>query len=203
MLNNTSISLHFSLFILFTFYGGKSMGEIVELVKRIKEGEKKEFVVLVNKFEPLIRKYVYYLYKDEKEDVRAEPTCSVWEAIREIRYFENEGQVIAFFQHALKNKYLELYRNSCKKNDHEINVEESIMDIEFIENQYIDVMIKEDVERFLKDYDGNKRKIYFSIMVENLSDAEIAIKYNMSRQYVNRIRKELGKILLNQDFIRL
>ena len=77
------------------------------------------------------------------------------------------------------------------------------MDIEFIENQYIDVMIKEDVERFLKDYDGNKRKIYFSIMVENLSDAEIAIKYNMSRQYVNRIRKELGKILLNQDFIRL
>lgn len=168
------------------------MKDVVDLVKKIKEGKKEDFGILVEKFEPLIKKYIRCLYKDDKEDVRSELLCAIWEALLKISYYENDGQVVKFIYIALKNKYLELYRYSCKQYYHEINIEEvEIENIQFLEKQYDEILINEDLDQFLEKFQGNKKKIYYSILKENLSDLEISLKYEISRQYVNRIRKEL------------
>ena len=48
-----------------------------------------------------------------------------------------------------------------------------------------------DEYNFLKQYKGIKYEIMYLIMVEHLSDIKIADRLGISRQYVNRQRREL------------
>ena len=59
------------------------MGEFVELIEEIKK-DKNQFYKLINKFEPLIKKYTKKLYKDDEEDVRAEYLLALWDVIAKL-----------------------------------------------------------------------------------------------------------------------
>lgn len=173
------------------------MGKIATILNNIKNGKKEEFILLLDEFEPLIKKYIKCLYKDECEDARSELICALWEAVVKITYFEQDGQVINYLCSALRNRYLELYRSSCKQHNHEVNLEETQAEqIAFIKNEFDDAAMLHDIDRFLEKFTGNKRKIYNAIMTDHLSDTEIAAKYHISRQYTNRVRKELRKVIL-------
>ena len=52
-------------------------------------------------------------------------------------------------------------------------------------------IIEEDLKQILKKYKGMKYKIYKDILGGELSDYKIAKKYNITRQYVHRLRKQL------------
>lgn len=54
---------------------------------------------------------------------------------------------------------------------------------------------------FLKEYSGKKKKIFRMIIMGNGSDAEIAEEFSVTRQYVNRMRRELYKEILDRYFI--
>lgn len=168
------------------------MGEIARIITNIREGDKEQFVDLLERFEPLIKKYMKYLYKDEPEDVRAELSCALWEAVLRMGYIEQEGQIVNYLQRALFNRYLELYRGSRKKNDHEMQAEDSsLMNMQVIGNEFDEVIIKDFKNSILSRYSGKKKMVYRLMLIDELSDMEIAIKYGMSRQYVNRLRREL------------
>ena len=111
------------------------MGEFVTLIQAIKN-DKEKFEELLIKMEPLINKYVRLLYKEEKEDVYAELVLALWESVLKISYFENDGQIINFICRALKNRYYELYRNSKKRCEYEIN---STDDIYFVKESSKDL----------------------------------------------------------------
>lgn len=50
---------------------------ISELIKEVKK-DKEKFELLVCEMEPLIRKYVKNLYKDDKEEMQAEMVAALW-----------------------------------------------------------------------------------------------------------------------------
>ena len=167
------------------------MGDFLTLIKNIHK-DKEQFSNLVIKMNPLINKYVRILYKDEKEDVRAEFVLALWEAVTKLKYIENEGQCVSFIANALRNKFYELYRNSRKKHDNQFCSEEELMDtVTFEEPEYDDLVIKNDLNKYLKEYTGLRYQIYKTILFKNLSDQEIATKHNVTRQYVNRLKREL------------
>lgn len=181
------------------------MGEILSLIQRI-QTDKDAFQELVDKMEPLIKKYIRMLYKDEREDVRSEMILALWEAVTRIEYCEKDGECINFLCTALKNRFYELYRKSRKEHDHQlfienedgidindINKEESITDIN-------NVIFNIDIETFLKEYAGKKQEIFRMIISENKSDAEIAEIFSVTRQYINRLRRELYKEILDRHF---
>ena len=154
--------------------------------------------------EPLIKKYMRLLYKDEKEDVHSEMILALWEAVTKIEYCEKEGECLAFLCTALKNRFYELYRKSRKEHDNVLLLENNddiniyrIEHVEDLENVVFDV----DVELFLSEYTETKREIFRRIILENKSDAEIAKIFSVTRQYINRLRKELYKEMLNRDFV--
>ena len=62
-------------------------------------------------------------------------------------------------------------------------------------DDFIDVIIKEDITNLLNKYKGLKKAIFYSILFMNMTDSEIAKKYNISRQYVNRVRRNLCEIM--------
>jgi len=178
----------------------KNMGEIARMIRDI-QNDKNNFVKLMDRMYPLVKKYTRLLYKDEQEDIEAEMILALWEAILKIEYCEDDGKCMTYICNALKNRFYELYRKSKKQ--HNNLVESDAMDLETIVDNRREFEEKNfliDMENYLKDFDNKKRMIYTDIILENKSDAEIGEVYQVSRQYVNRQRKELYKMMRNTYF---
>ena len=167
------------------------MGEFVNLIYAVKQ-DKDNFELIAKKMEPLINKYVRLLYKDNKEDMRSEFLLALWIAVCNISYYENEGQVVNFLRGALKNCYFELYKKSRKIHDGENGFEYITEDMICEHNTYENIIVKMDIDKVINSYQGIKRKIV-GLIISEYSDNEIAEKLNLSRQYVNRVRRNLRK----------
>ena len=181
------------------------MACFVELIHKIKEGDVGQFAVIVQAMNPVINKYTKLMYKDEKEDIRSEFTLALWEAVVKIEYFDDEGKIINYLHTAIRNKFLELYRVSCRINDNECGVEDDGLfdSVKDTRSGFEDAIIREDMRRFLCGYSGIKKEVFSFIILRNLSDSEIAQKLRLSRQYTNRLRRELQKELKTYFDIQL
>ena len=184
---------------LFTLKGGKKMKEIKQIILDIKGGKKDEFEVLMDMFMPLINKYAKYLYKDENDDVKAELFMALYDAIMKMKYCDNEGKSIAYIKKTLNLKYLELYHKSKQYHEHmevteDIFIEKYSMD----ENLFEEIEIYSDLEKMIEKYNKQTYEILYSILFEGLTDSQIAKKYKITRQYVNRKRHEVIKLIQEQ-----
>lgn len=172
------------------------MGEFSILIQAIK-ADKNKFHLLLEKMNPLIKKYLYLLYKDEKEDIYSELSLALWEAVEKIYEYDNDGEIVNYLKTALRNKFLELYRNSRKKHDNEIVMGDGLaaFDYGFTETRYDDALTNEDMMHFINRFQGERKTIFYYILIHNLSDTKIAERLNLSRQYVNRMRRLLRDLL--------
>lgn len=170
------------------------MGEFTKLLLEVRN-DKEQFYLVMEKMTPIINRYTGSLYKDEREDVQSELIIALWQAVCNIKTIENDGQVVKYLSTAIRNRFLELYRNSRKHHDNEVLTfdEDYSKNIAYIENEYSGVMINEDIRRFLEKHTGMKKDIYYLMLYENLSDSEVSNRLNISRQYANRMRKNLQK----------
>ena len=171
--------------------------EIRELIKNYKEtGGEKELNSIIDKMMPLICKYASMLGQYEFEDTKQELIIAVIVAVKRISTYENEGQCIKFLIRAVKNRFLELCRICNKQKS------ESLLDMEVLENtfsdrnQYADIEFYTDLEKIKKCNTEIKEKVWECIVSEQASDSEIARGLKVSRQYVNRCKKELFDELL-------
>lgn len=173
------------------------MADLIETIKKIKEGNLNEFRTIELKMKPILTKYTNYMYKDEKEDIYAELILALWEAVVKIEYYDTEGKVLNYFQTAIKNKFFELYRTSRKKNDNECSVDDdALLNIASKKgNDFNKIIFLEDMRQFIGCFSGNKKLVYICIIIEGLSDTEISRRLALSRQYINRLRKQLRKDL--------
>lgn len=168
------------------------------LINEIKGNNREAFCILMNKMQPLINKYTYLLYKNEKEDTESELYLALWEAVNSISLLENDGQIVNYFSTAIKHRFFELYRSSRKLFDNEVAIENDkyLDDLSFRQHEYDDFVLIEDINHFLSQFNGIKKEIFHLILIENYSDAEVARILNLSRQYIHRMRKQLQNMLL-------
>ena len=64
-----------------------------------------------------------------------------------------------------------------------------------------DIILENDLKRTIEYCDERKKIIFTEIVIDGMSDSEIAHKHNLSRQYINRLRRELYNILRKNYFI--
>lgn len=174
------------------------MGEMCELISMIKE-DKEKFHLIVDKFEPLINKYARLLYRDEKEDVYAEFMAALWEAVLNISFYDNDGQVVNYIATALRNKYMELYRTSRRYHDNMVGIDKNEIErVTALDNSYEDILIQESMNKIRDTLSGNKREIFKLIFIEGFSDMEVANQLQISRQYVHRIKNSYVEMMKNK-----
>ena len=175
------------------------MANLIETIKNIKEGKPDEFKVIELKMKPTLTKYTNYMYKDEKEDIYAELILALWESITKIEHYDNEGKIINYLYTAIRNKFFELYRTSRKKNDNEYSIEDNMLsDVTSADfDDFNQLIFLEDMRQFINRFSGSKKSVYICIIIEGLSDTEISQRLSLSRQYTNRLRKQLLKDLKN------
>lgn len=174
---------------------------LVQLIKEFKDGDDTKFLIILEKMKPLINKYVRHLYNDEKEDMREEFILALLMSVRKMNYCNNEGQAICYLRNSIKNKFLELYRKSQKRNEYEmINCEEFWTQIPDNKERYDEINMREDFRSLLSGLNEQTYNILYEVLLEGFSDAEVALKYNISRQYVHRIKKKYYHILKEKYF---
>lgn len=142
--------------------------------------------MLIEKMEPLIKKYARKSFFIEYEDSRQEMILSIIEAVCKIGYYEDEKSCLLYIKNSVIHKYCEL----CKK-----NINQPIFD-EFNENIVYEDSLNDldtiiDLEQFLKNKSITKKQIMKLILYDELGDTQIAKMLNVSRQYVNRVKKEI------------
>ena len=168
------------------------MDIICELVKGVKNGDEKAFVCLLEKMSKVINSYANKLYKDDREEVKNSLVFALWKSCMSAKYSDNEGQMITYLNSGIKYAYLEMYRESRKRNDNEVVVD---FDRIVSENKkytsfsgYIEIKLL--INQVLKEFPYKKRVIMNEIILGK-TDIEVANKLNVSRQYVHRVKLEL------------
>ena len=167
---------------------------ILELIQSYKrDGNDQSLVSIIDRMEPLLKKYARALYYFEYEDMHQELIIALIEAVKRIQTLDNEGKVMRYIINGVKNRFLELYRKQTIQKQ-EINYEdiedisnktegnEPFKDIEFyIDIGMISVLQKKTIKSKIAEY----------IIYNEATDSEIAEKLHISRQYVNRCKKEI------------
>ena len=177
------------------------MGELKISIQEIQKKDLDKFYEIVKKMEPLMKKYMRILYKEEKEDIHSELVLALWEAVIKMTYVEEEGQIMSYLCKALHMKFLELYRKSRKQHDLEFDFVDFIApDRQVEEREYSNRITEHDMNNLVKDFSGIKKDIYLSMLLGSFTDVQIAFKFGISRQYANRLRKQLSYILQKEYF---
>ena len=177
------------------------MGEVSSIIQKIRQ-DKNNFGMLIDRMKPLINKYAKLLYKDEKEDVYSEMLLALWEAVMKMEYYNEDSECTVFLCTALRNKFLELYRKSKKYHDNCTAMEQDTLIInQFHEDNIPDIILQNDLKHAIEHCDERKKTIFLEIALDGMSDSEIAHKHDLSRQYINRLRRELYGILRKKYFV--
>lgn len=166
---------------------------ILDLMKHFKiHQDENDFNLILNRFQPLIKKYAKKLYYIEYEDSIQELCLALYEALENVTYLENEYACISYLKNAIYHRFCKLYASSkCEQ--------------EKIENQtpYEDLIISSD-DSTMKDtlflYDLHKKlntlcypkKEIVILLLKGYSDKDIGKQLNCSRQYINRIKKTIA-----------
>nr|WP_305182779.1 hypothetical protein [uncultured Schaedlerella sp.] len=181
----------------------KAKYSIIELIEMYKLGIDKEenMLKIIECMEPIINKYSKALGWKEYEDTQQELKLSVIEAVGKIKVYDNEGKGIKFLTNAVRNRFYEIYRrNKNLKNEEnsEIELFEAIYNQDL--KHYDDVEFKIDLEKLIKCNSLTQQKIAYFILYKGSTDTEIAEYLKVSRQYVNRCKKIIFKMLNEYSF---
>lgn len=151
---------------------------------------------------PLIKKYARKSYFFEYDDAFQEYSIAVIEAVKKIRYYENEQQCLSYIQECVRNKFYQLYR--FYKNEPDTTdeyTESNLPDNNY--NPYNDRNMYLDLWKYISSMDNcseTKQKIAVLSLIYGESDTEISHNLHITRQYVNRIKRAIYKEL--RDYLQ-
>ena len=86
---------------------------ILDLMKHFKiHQDENDFNLILNRFQPLIKKYAKKLYYIEYEDSIQELCLALYEALENVTYLENEYACISYLKNAIYHRFCKLYASS-------------------------------------------------------------------------------------------
>ena len=149
----------------------------IDKVRAYKNGDKSAIEALLKQYEPLIKSYARNFGTREMEDAEQELRIALYSA------------VVNYLVKAVKSRFIYLYGKHRKRIESETAILED-MDFEVHENAYEDMIFYTDMSEYSKKLPEQQRVILQGILTGK-DDKEIAAELNVSRQYVNRIKKKM------------
>ena len=168
------------------------VNELVQFYLETKDEQ--YFKELIDIFEPLILSYAHRLYYLEKDDSVQELTLALFESISTIHDTSDTAMCFSYIQSAIYHRFCKLYYKS-KTAKEQIDRHVYIENMEALgqrSNDIDDCLFRLDLDKILKKMDP-KRKQIILLLIQGWSDAEIANIQGYSKQYINRIKKNLLK----------
>lgn len=152
------------------------------------KNDSKVMEALIMDFFPLIRKYVKKLYFIEQADAEQELVLAFIRAVKGMNIHNSEGEVIKYLENAVYFCYCNLCKDNINKNKYRNLFQFNNLNIAYID-KFQDVEFCIDIKNNIELTMQNK--IVLSKLLEGFSDTEIAETLNVSRQYINRMKKKI------------
>lgn len=161
----------------------------IKIFKELHNQDALEKIII--KMRPLVKKYVRKLYFMEKDDASQELNLSLIESVTKIKVYENEAMCLSYLEKSVFNKYCILCSQHIKFYQYCDEFQEVSDEVPYSENFKI-IELCYDLEQLLENKNSNQKYIAKCLLNE-VSDREIALRLGVSRQYVNRVKKEILK----------
>lgn len=169
---------------------------LYENIEKAKSGNQLSKLELINKFEPLIKKYNRRYIND---DIRTDLVISVLEAIAKIDLdkFENksEGALVNYFSLVIKNTYIDLIKKEILRSNSHTSLNEDVLEQTFDRDRFEELTSNSYVNWLLSHLSCFQQEIMNSIYVDCKREIDIANEKNISKQSVtNAKRRSLKKL---------
>ena len=167
-----------------------------EMLRKAQCGSDEAILMIINKFNPILRKYASLLYRhdDPYEELRYHLILTIKETAWENMQVKSEGAYTNYIVHSLYNAYL----SKAKRPHPERNLSSFTDEQEFkilsslsIDDSY-DTLLKEDIKGVLSK---REFEIVYWTCLQGMPSAWLAKQLNVSRQYVNQTKKRALKKL--------
>ena len=165
------------------------MKTLTELIQNYQNGIPDSDSEILKRMEPLVKGYASRIHCMEREDSIQELYLTLLKTLPYLSSSSSEGECIRYMQTSVENRYRSLCR-SClsepEKDDFD-SCSVSLQAPDSFDDTYYDVTA------YINSYpsDSVQRKILSMYFYQDKSDAQIARKLKLSRQYVNRMKKKL------------
>lgn len=162
---------------------------VTELVTEAKENPQVMMKVICL-MKPLIRSYCKKTFFLDREDASQEVILAIIESVKRIPHCSSDGECINYIRNAVRINFAHL----CKQND----TMQFDADMNNYENndqyteKYADIEYAVDIHNFIETLPEKKKELMI-LLIHGESDKSIARRLNVSRQYVNRIKKQIIK----------
>lgn len=166
-------------------------------IRDYKNGNHTALEDILNQMAPLLKKYAGKTHFMEYEDAFQEYAITLIEATIKIKSYENEGQTLAYINTCVKNKFNSLFKAYCIAKEQEAALYDKLDHSEMVNDNFAEFLYLIDLKAFIKQIDSQKkREIATLAYLKGLDDTTISDHLHLSRQYVNRVRRELNKKLV-------
>lgn len=169
------------------------MDNFVKTIQLAKDGSQKDMLKIIEKMQPLLRKYAGKVYDAEFEDMVQELTIALIEAVQKIKVTDNRNQCLAYLVTGVKHRYYESLRKTLAFNNEvhgaDKDIGESVKGKS--EDGYTEMELQVLLEEICILRTETDKKIFRYVTQEHLSDKEIAEYLGVSRQYVNRCKRKI------------
>lgn len=173
------------------------------LLYNAQNGDQDAAFLLVEKFEPLIKKYAkqlsYYCAETDLVIALLELIASI-----DLNKFEDghDGEVVNYIYITLRNKKIDFHRKSKLHAIEEIHIEPEIFT--YIQTaDSLNINSPWDWTSLLNDLSEKQRFVIIQKYIIGFSDVEIAERMNISRQAVNRLINRALENLRNNSKVKI
>ena len=165
------------------------METIISLIQKQRAGDVQSAQEICRRMSPLLKKYAARLYCMEYDDAMQELYIALLETFPYLDPAKTEAECLNYIQTTVHNRYRFLCRG-CLSVPQSESIEDSIDTLSapspFDESYY-------DICNYIKTLPekGMRRQIMSLFFFQYKTDSEIAEILHVSRQYVNRIKKQM------------
>lgn len=167
------------------------MEKFLSLIYKYHSGDKNAALEILNRMDPLVQKYASKIHFMERQDAVQELRLALLQALPHLDIAESEGKCISYITSTVIHQYYALckYYLSEPKTTDISSYDNTLPAPPAMDDSYFDV------EAYINSFppESPKRKILAMSFYQEQTDGEIAKALKVSRQYVNRIRRELAR----------
>lgn len=168
---------------------------LTEIALNAANGNEEAIVVIIKKFMPTILKFSRELnYEEAETDLVIGLLEKLPKISNKIVMDTHEGIVVNYIYQILKNRKIDLFRKYI------FNVEKEILNDEILDlsSYMVDYNQRMEIDGYLSKLTEKQKKIILLRYYHGFSDAEIAEKFKISRQSVNKIHQRALEKLKNE-----
>ncbi|MCK5764083.1 MAG: sigma-70 family RNA polymerase sigma factor [Clostridiales bacterium] len=163
-----------------------------QLIVNIKNGDSKSLKKLIEKFEPIIKKYAFKSAL-EYDDIFSELAYKIYELSIEVNLSNfskiNEGALVNFFANSIRNHYINLNKR------YTLNTTLYINDLLVEPSDNIDYSISLLVNELLEQLTPYQRTILTQIFFYGYTETELSYHYKKTPRAISNVkRKALEKL---------